>query len=766
MTELSQDGLPKHKPVLHISCTVPQYFSTDKVARVVEACRSHRVRFCDPEFRPTAQSWLGTTKEGLTVSNLKLPGNLEWARVSAVLGEEEFSVFSTISPQSFRQGQINDGLFLGTLAAIAERPTLIKRLFESEDTSNEGIYCIWLFIDGLWREIVIDDFLPLLIEANTCEFATSRTSEDDIWLFLLQKAYAKARGGYSELSRVSVPQILRELTGAPVSKLTQVSADADGLWRELTEACDKNYIIVGMGKATTSAKLKPQELLPFTIVDCAEVYDSYGRPAQLVLLRSCWGEMLQMQWGVNSPLWTKEMKNRLIDFEAEDCLQWFSLQDLVSFIEEVYICRVENDYVWNGTKVRNEGNQHMVRVDVATGGDFILCLDQRYLHRPSYFRVTYGKLEEGDVRFVSCKLSSNHLIFSNLQLTEGKYIILIDSYWTASPHTFSVSLYGTGHTTLNSILPNQSEYHRAEYLLWKDYSTQARPLFTKQGSYTLGEGFLTSSVLKLNLQDMHFGLSINRWEVTSGKATLVKAVRAENTKGIEMCSEDGGNGINYLTVGPSRPAVEIFKLDPREDNFCLNQKAVGFELLESAFQAYYTTGLANVLLNMPQYSSIHNRLKNVLQPQIQIGEDRRLVQDMMPTSGQSSQRHSILRKIQSANHSTTSGQPLKNSSETVKGQPSRVVSRKNSQRAPLTARDLSTRSKQQTTPQFEQPPNTYRSRHSQAPLPASNNQQPVPPLTPQSITPSVSSFYHCPTHPPSQSPLLPSVHPPSTLSQR
>jgi calpain-15 len=43
---------------------------------------------------------------------------------------------------------------------LAERPNLITRLFDINMVNPYGIYVVWLFIDGKWKEYVIDDYLP------------------------------------------------------------------------------------------------------------------------------------------------------------------------------------------------------------------------------------------------------------------------------------------------------------------------------------------------------------------------------------------------------------------------------------------------------------------------------------------------------------------------------------------------------------------------------------------------------------------------------
>lgn len=38
----------------------------------------------------------------------------------------------------------------------------LERLFEGEHTSDYGIYLVRLFIEGVWRYVIIDDYLPVV----------------------------------------------------------------------------------------------------------------------------------------------------------------------------------------------------------------------------------------------------------------------------------------------------------------------------------------------------------------------------------------------------------------------------------------------------------------------------------------------------------------------------------------------------------------------------------------------------------------------------
>jgi calpain-15 len=57
------------------------------------------------------------------------------------------------------------------------------------------MYCVRLCIDGCWKAITVDDLFP--VRNNKPVF--SQSSSNEIWVMLLEKAWAKVYGGYSNI---------------------------------------------------------------------------------------------------------------------------------------------------------------------------------------------------------------------------------------------------------------------------------------------------------------------------------------------------------------------------------------------------------------------------------------------------------------------------------------------------------------------------------------------------------------------------------------
>ncbi|CAJ1327846.1 unnamed protein product, partial [Effrenium voratum] len=137
--------------------------------------------------------------------------------------------------QDLLQGAVGDCWFLSALAVVAQRPDLILRLFRGQTaTRRDGRYSVQLFLNGRWREVVVDDQLPCVDaqqkRGDGSNLAFSRTKDGQLWVPLLEKAYAKAHGSYRAISGGSVAEALSDLTGAPCETIDLDLAQPLELW--------------------------------------------------------------------------------------------------------------------------------------------------------------------------------------------------------------------------------------------------------------------------------------------------------------------------------------------------------------------------------------------------------------------------------------------------------------------------------------------------------------------------------------------------------
>jgi len=110
-------------------------------------------------------------------------------------------VFDTVEPNDVEQGSIGVCYFLSALSAIAEFPSRIISLFITKKTTRAGAYCVRFTVKGLPKEVIIDDYFPCHEEQDDegneeLELIFSRPKGAELWVLLLEKAWAKLYGDY------------------------------------------------------------------------------------------------------------------------------------------------------------------------------------------------------------------------------------------------------------------------------------------------------------------------------------------------------------------------------------------------------------------------------------------------------------------------------------------------------------------------------------------------------------------------------------------
>jgi|LakMenE18May11ns_1017448.scaffolds.fasta_scaffold9439222_1 hypothetical protein len=97
---------------------------------------------------------------------------------------------------------LGDCYFMSALASLAESPERVKRLFTTDKVNEAGCYAVKLWINGIEQEVVVDDYFPWINHMGKQGWAFAKTakkgvSANNIWVLILEKAWAKVFGNYS-----------------------------------------------------------------------------------------------------------------------------------------------------------------------------------------------------------------------------------------------------------------------------------------------------------------------------------------------------------------------------------------------------------------------------------------------------------------------------------------------------------------------------------------------------------------------------------------
>ena len=118
--------------------------------------KKKKLLFEDPIFKPNFASLFNTRKLSLIKTQ-----KYQWKRVQDMYKKNQIKLFETTDPNNISQKDLCNFYFASSISALAEKPHRIQRLFENQEINDLGCYFVRICQDGVWRYIIIDDYLPI-----------------------------------------------------------------------------------------------------------------------------------------------------------------------------------------------------------------------------------------------------------------------------------------------------------------------------------------------------------------------------------------------------------------------------------------------------------------------------------------------------------------------------------------------------------------------------------------------------------------------------
>lgn len=203
---------------------------------------------------------------------------------------------------------------MSTLSVLTEHPERIMKLFATDQVNPQGVYGINMCKNGEFQTVIVDDHIPCN-SGNDAGPCFSKGNGPELWVILLEKAWAKIHGSYERVIGGQAHLTMRDLTGAPSYEI--MSSDEDA-FEKILDGEKKNYAMSSgiNSKAYDEAQaIKDMGLVAehsYGLISAAEVIDKNGNPVKLVKLRNPWGNFeWKGDWGDESDCWTDELKEQL-----------------------------------------------------------------------------------------------------------------------------------------------------------------------------------------------------------------------------------------------------------------------------------------------------------------------------------------------------------------------------------------------------------------------------------------------------------------------
>lgn len=245
---------------------------------------------------------------------------------------------------------------MAALCGLGNMKGLIERVCIKHDEQCQmcGVYGFVFFRDGEWQTTIIDDKLYLRVPdydeavgqeerlvwddvnrkdseeeyrkthqtGSRALFFAQCSDENETWLPLLEKAFAKAHGDYASIDGGFTGEALEDLTGGVTSEVYSTDIlDKQAFWRDELMKVNQEFLF-GCATGAYSSWLENNPNAPlrerqgifeghaYSIMEAREIEED-GVVHQLVKLRNPWGK--------------KEWQGKWSDGSSEWNAKWFEL---------------------------------------------------------------------------------------------------------------------------------------------------------------------------------------------------------------------------------------------------------------------------------------------------------------------------------------------------------------------------------------------------------------------------------------------------------
>ncbi|KAK7904863.1 hypothetical protein WMY93_017470 [Mugilogobius chulae] len=312
------------------SLEYPEKFNNQDYQQLKQYCLIRKVRYIDDMFPPDKRS-IGPT--------ILKPSDLDkvvWARPMKIVPNPSFIV-DGLSRFDFGQGMVGNCWFLASIGSLTFQKNILAQVVPMDQMFDEN-YCglfhfrFWRF--GRWVDVVIDDKLPTI---NGRLIFVHSKDPTEFWPALLEKAYAKVCGSYSDMNSGTPAEALVDFTGG-VHICVELSSPPLDLW-ELMCRAGQSKSLMGCGT--------PQGGHAYAVTGVKEVM-SRGQPVKVVRLWNPWGNgEWKGDWSDGSPLWqtVSPQERDLCLAVVDDGEFWMPLEDFCKFYSDLDICCLCPDFL-------------------------------------------------------------------------------------------------------------------------------------------------------------------------------------------------------------------------------------------------------------------------------------------------------------------------------------------------------------------------------------------------------------------------------------
>ena len=397
--------------------------------------------------------------EDITQEDLNNWDRIQWARAENIFGSKNYQVFyEGINKDDIIQGGLGDCYFLSAVAALCKYPELVEKLFLIKTKSNEHCYGCYYRVNGIWKLVLIDDYLPCYGTWGL-NFSFTSTNGNELWVVLLEKAWAKLNGCYAKVIGGEANEIFEVITNTYGEKIKIKRGLEDFVWNKYYEGEKKGYIITaGTSGDTYNLDLEENGLVPghaYTVVKVQEFNTSNGK-VRLVNMRNPWGNgEWSGDWSDSSSRWNTVSGGRP-NAKKNDGSFWMSIDDfckyyVISGISHFYL-KYLYPYYHVPKKITQLGpylSKLVVQEDNTHGYIMLHQKNPRIILKDGTYQkpvISYLMLVDENYRYIKANSGADRNICIEVTLKKGNYYLITDinyRFVQSIQHCYNLSAYAS-----------------------------------------------------------------------------------------------------------------------------------------------------------------------------------------------------------------------------------------------------------------------------------------------------------------------------------
>ncbi|XP_033832928.1 calpain-9 [Periophthalmus magnuspinnatus] len=291
------------------------------------------------------------------LGELEMQSGVKWKRPRELCASPQFIV-NGATRLDICQGKLNDCWLLAAIASLSVNDKLFQKVvppgqdFQQHYTGRFS-FRFWQY--GEWVEVRVDDLLPT--KDNKLIYLSS-PERQEFWSSLLEKAYAKLKGGYRALDMGFPHEAMVDMTGGVAEVLTISHLPRD-LYSFIQSLLAKGALINCANCQGPLEQKNPLGIMfrhAYSVTAMEKVMTSRG-PVELVRLLNPWGNTeWEGPWSDSrSPEWStvsSQEQQRLGRVNREDGEFWMSVADFRQNFESMEVCHLTKSPSQSASSVR------------------------------------------------------------------------------------------------------------------------------------------------------------------------------------------------------------------------------------------------------------------------------------------------------------------------------------------------------------------------------------------------------------------------------